>query len=213
MASSAKSLPLLFLLLALLSSQISHARDSQFFSKIPAATTNPTAKESVVEVNPNRQQEPTFIPADTQNSYGHESGQLSPTTTSAAATTTTTSEPYTAANDLPFETQFQEPYSYYNKHAYVTKPQGYVPTTHFFNTHPQNGGYTARTTASYNNYYNSQLGMSDTRFLENGKYYYDPKSEYSNKGYYGNPENSYEDRKWGMGGSSNGPFSQGGFEP
>lgn len=56
-----------------------------------------------------------------------------------------------------------------------------------------------------NNYYNTERqGMSDTRFMENGKYYYDLNSEenmrgmdtrndeYNSKGYDGNNENKYE---------------------
>ncbi|XP_052203492.1 uncharacterized protein LOC127808858 [Diospyros lotus] len=50
-------------------------------------------------------------------------------------------------------------------------------------------------------HYGEPQGMSDTRFMENGKYYYDPNGEssrgveYSNrKGYYGNNGNTYEYR-------------------
>ncbi|MDK0954786.1 hypothetical protein P5F47_15035, partial [Clostridium perfringens] len=66
--------------------------------------------------------------------------------------------------------------------------------------------YTTPTNYQSNNYYNAEKqGMSDTRFLENGKYYYDAQSEnnynqnqyensrvvdsrhwYNNRGNYGN---------------------------
>ncbi|KAI3716943.1 hypothetical protein L1987_68185 [Smallanthus sonchifolius] len=66
------------------------------------------------------------------------------------------------------------------------------------------------TTNNANMYKTGKQGLSDTRFLENGKYYYDvnsenlnantnmnsrefnSKNEYNTQGYYGNNENSYD---------------------
>lgn len=134
---------------------------------------------------------------------------------SYTTTTATSGTPYTATN-LPYKTESGESYpttttnddnnNYYNKEAYVSDPhEGMSQDTRFMDR-----GYTTSTAAaSSNNYYNNgggrnyntqQQGMSDTRFLENGRYYYDINSEenyrngyqnsrrvnHNNRGYYGN---------------------------
>ncbi|KAK1420426.1 hypothetical protein QVD17_22010 [Tagetes erecta] len=78
-----------------------------------------------------------------------------------------------------------------------------------------NMGDTRYSTSNNGNMYNNEKqGMSDTRFLENGKYYYDvnmenvnsnanmntrrynSRNEYNTQGYYGNNENSYDRYKY-----------------
>lgn len=111
--------------------------------------------------------------------------------------------------------------NYYNKDAYVANQREqarntYVPEEQNFggNTRLQDSSYTTTTTTGSratndrNNYYTGgnrygtaqQQGMSDTRFVENGKYYYDVDNEekynqnryqtskpgYSTQGYYVN---------------------------
>ncbi|XP_057463914.1 protein E6-like [Actinidia eriantha] len=149
-----------------------------------------------------QEQEPSFIP-DTQNGYGlygHESGQFPPTTTR-----TTTSLPYTTTTT----NKNNNNNNYYNNEAYVSDPQGMsdtrfgdkaytTPTNNNDNNNYYHGANNYYNTQQQpNNYYNTQKqGMSDTRFLENGKYYYDGHAngyKYNNKGHYGNfNENSYE---------------------
>ncbi|KAH6790345.1 hypothetical protein C2S51_005351 [Perilla frutescens var. frutescens] len=281
MASPAMKISL-FLLLTLLSSLNTHARDSQFFNKIPSTTNNvvvPNNKET--PNNQQEQQEPNFLP-ENENSYGlygHESGQNPPST---VATT-------------PYSTEFKQPdHKYlpknYNPVAYVTQPenvnespafteersfttnpdntnnggeQNYYynnqkqqqlqqeedtefrsyPTTannrdnngnnyyynggSSFNTQPQ--GQSGATLTNRDNYFTNgggatngfnPQGMSDTRFMENGKYFYDINSEkyssnhpyeslrgaraqneFDNRNFYGN--NAYE---------FNGENSVGGFQ-
>ncbi|KAG5516953.1 hypothetical protein RHGRI_037628 [Rhododendron griersonianum] len=131
---------------------------------------------------------------------------------SYTTTTATSGTPYTATN-LPYKTESGESYptttinddnnnnNYYNKEAYVSDPhEGMSHDTRFMDR-----GYTTTAAASNNNgggrnYNTQQQGMSDTRFLENGRYYYDINSEenyrngyqnsrrvnHNNRGYYGN---------------------------
>ncbi|XP_047970231.1 protein E6 [Salvia hispanica] len=247
MASPAMKLSL-FLLLSLFSSLHTHARESQFFNKIPSTTTTTTTNTQV----PTNQQDPTFLP-DNDNSYGlygHESGLNPPSTTTATA-----------------EEEFkQTPNKYlpknYNPVAYVTQPESDLNDSpasftkqRTFSTNPNNNNnnyYNAdqnsfynqqqqeqeqeqeqtefksyRNPASNNNnfYYNGgssfnsqpqgqdsafqPQGMSDTRVMANGKFYYDtnsesyssnhpyetmrgarPQNEFNNRNFYGN--NAYE---------------------
>lgn len=236
MAPSAKFMSFL-LLLTLFSSMQTHARESQFFSKVTNVNNN--AKETTLpnkaETLSKQEEEPIFIP-ETQGGYGlygPESDKLPPTSTSL---TNVNGAPYTAtptnipSNEFEDEeslnkylnTNFNyntntntdndnnnKKYYYYNKNRYDANEND--PTR----TRLTGREYT--TTGNQNNYYNGansynveKQGMSDTRFLENGKYYYDLDNEnynpnrygnsrgvrsrngYGNKGYYGNNENSFE---------------------
>ncbi|XP_051126251.1 protein E6-like [Andrographis paniculata] len=111
MASPASQIPFFFffffILFTLLPSY-TQARDSQLFNKLPSTTNN--------DVVPTQNQ-PDFIP-DTENSYGlygHESGQLPPSTTTATPQFTESDQ------------QQQPPRKYlpknYNPVAYVTQPE------------------------------------------------------------------------------------------
>lgn len=123
MASNAKQFFLLFLL-TLISSQQIHARESQFFNKIPS---NNGEKETEVVV-PNNEEtvknnEPNFIPENENGGYGlygHQTGQFPPTTTKS--TTTPTNLPY---NGEPTESYPKYLPKNYNTKAYVTEPEGY----------------------------------------------------------------------------------------
>ncbi|KAD7117896.1 hypothetical protein E3N88_05164 [Mikania micrantha] len=173
-----------FIIFLTLSSTI-HARESQFFAKV--SNNNP---QQTHPLNTNQQNQ-DFIPEsqDGGSSYGHESGQLPPSDTTTTTTTNNNNknnynDEYLPANlpenynpvayttpihsstqDIPDE--FNEPQAYrYNGESrlYSSQNQG-----EFMGT---NGG----------NMYNSQKqGMSDTRFLENGKYYYDGDNTYNSQ--------------------------------
>ncbi|XP_057764443.1 protein E6-like [Salvia miltiorrhiza] len=165
MASPAMKLSL-FLLLTLFSSLHSHARDSQFFNKIPS-TTNNVAVPNNKEASTN-QQEPNFLP-ENENSYGlygHESGQNPPST--AAATTTTTPA-----------AEFKQPVNKYlpknyNPVAYVTHPESDVnqgtaafpEESSFSATHPDNDNNRNNYYSGAQNYYNNnqQQQEEDTEF-------------------------------------------------
>lgn len=143
--------------------------------------------------------------------------------TTTTATKTTRIPPYTTTNDLPYETESAESYpattinnnnnNYYDKEAYETDPpQGMTHDTRFIDA-----GYTNADASNnhYNgggrNYNTEQQGMSDTRFLENGRYFYDINSEqnypngyqnsrrvtHNNRGYYGNYNENNDSVKGG----------------
>ncbi|CAI9783683.1 unnamed protein product [Fraxinus pennsylvanica] len=263
MAYSAKHFTL-FLLISLLSTFHSHARDSQFFNKVPSTTTNNVVKETQV---PNKEdplsyqeQEPNFLPQNENgySLYGHESGQLPPSTTTATPATTTTKIPYNTESEKPLNKYLPKNY---NPVAYVTVPEDIHNSNSFteesystrtsnnynydegdsFNDRPQElsatkftGGGSYSTTPNYReNYYNNfggpnfePQGMSDTRLLQNGKFFYDVNSEkyssnhpyeslkgvrarneYNNRNIYGKNENSYEDNnKYSMEGQYQNEF-------
>ncbi|KAL3522328.1 hypothetical protein ACH5RR_015162 [Cinchona calisaya] len=237
MASLAKHFILILLLLTLLSSFQIHARDSQFFTKIPS-NNGPKETEKVVlpnnevkTLNNKQDEDPNFIPENENGGYGlygHESGQLPPSTT--------TKESYPVnAKYLPKN---------YNTKAYVTEPEGYrngENQNSYYNNDQQQQGFgetkllgssnnnrNKNYNNNNNNYYNGQQqegmsdtrfnndnnnnyysnyyngvdkqGMSDTRFLENGKYFHDVSTEqnFNRAGPYG--ENVYR----GYTGNNNG---------
>lgn len=252
MASSATYFSIL-IFLTLSSSLHVDARESKFFSKVTndnnAQEVLPTKEHDEEPLN-KPEQEPNFIPQNQQNSggyglYGHESGQLPPTTT----TTTTENLPYKTETENSYNKEFNpssnngqyynndayvnpESYSnsnngqYYNNYAYDTnpRPQGmsdtrfmnkvYRPYTTPINKQDNyfNGGnmYNNRlhgigeTKLGVTSGNNEKQGMSDTRFMENGRYYYDLNREnnynlndnnvnensrneyYNNRGNYGN---------------------------
>ncbi|KAA8519746.1 hypothetical protein F0562_014002 [Nyssa sinensis] len=174
--------------------------ESQFFSKVN--TNNNNVKETEVpnkeepftkkEQEQEQEQVPSFIP-ETQNGYGlygHESGQLPPTTTTP--TLTTNGKPYTTTTtttNLPYKTESEVPSNnYYN-------PQG-MTTTKFMDK-----GYTTNTpTTTGNNYYNGgntynnqQQGFGESEFMDKG--YTTP----INSNNYYNGGNTYNNQQQGFG--------------
>ncbi|XVE88098.1 hypothetical protein DITRI_Ditri19aG0041100 [Diplodiscus trichospermus] len=204
MASSPKLISFFFLF-ALFSMQIhsreffskipsvnNNEKETTTTTTIPETFVPETRKTSI----PNREeqtfgkeeQEPRFIP-ETQNGYGlygHESGQLPPRTTT---TTKETYEPYVT----PVRYHPDEPYNsipessnnnnkntfYYNKNSHETEQKNLGEARYF----TEKGWSTEenRNTNHYNgkNGYNNgeKQGMSDTRYMENGRYFYDIKNE------------------------------------
>ncbi|XP_075488943.1 uncharacterized protein LOC142527851 [Primulina tabacum] len=223
MASSSAKHLLPFLLLTLLSSlHITHARDSQFFNKLPATANNNVFPQEEQPLNNQQQQETNFLP-ENDNGYGQESSNLPP---SSAATT------------VPDDIQSKQPLNKYrpknyNPVAYVTEPEDIsdspsmtnnensnnypdaqqeeeeseyrsYPATKSnnrknfdnyhgggssFNSDPQGTidsrlmGVAAASEKYFNNVNGGETnryqpkGMSDTRSLESGKYFYDVNSE------------------------------------
>lgn len=226
MASSSAKHLLPFLLLTLLSSlHITHARDSQFFNKVPATANNNVIPQQEQRLNNQQQQETNFLPENDNGYglYGQESSNLPP---SSAATT------------VPDDRESKQPLNKYrpknyNPVAYVTEPEdigdapsltnnensnnypdtrqkqekseyrSYPTTTannrnnfdnyygggSSFDSDPQgtiNTRFTGGAAASekyFNNVNGGETnryqpqGMSDTRSLESGKYFYDVNSE------------------------------------
>ncbi|KAG8385517.1 hypothetical protein BUALT_Bualt03G0053500 [Buddleja alternifolia] len=176
MASSAKQFSLFFLLLTLLSSLHTHARDSQFFNKIPSTTTNvvvPNNKQTQIN---QQEQQPDFLP-DNENSYGlygHESGQLPPSATTAdgkpALTTTADGKPALTTATTPYNTASKQPLpkylpKNYNPTAYVTQPEDMHDSTPF----TEEKSYTTNPNSNYNynegqNYYNSQKNEEESEY-------------------------------------------------
>lgn len=212
MALSAAKLISFICLLTFFSPQV-HARESQFFSKVPSSNGNnyvqvtPNNKEqqslSKQQQEPtgfvpetqkttlNKQQEPTFIP-ETQNGYGlygQENDNQFPTTTSAADVKY---EPYTTPITSTPTGTF-EPYTTPTTSAAVkyepyTTPITSTPTGTF-------EPYSATPTTSYNN--------PNKYNLNNNRYYYNNNgfqtqqeslgdSKFQESGYRSNP-NSYND--------------------
>ncbi|XP_028780438.1 protein E6-like [Neltuma alba] len=200
MALSSNLVSFLFFTILLLSSLQIQARDSQFFSKVthPVIDKNngeetelPNEKEEPVMMNKPDQQEPVFIPEIDNNYglYGHESA--------GPTTTTTTYQPYKTESEEEYMRKYPNKYSYYNrdqndfinnnnnnyyKDAYgndLDKKRytggGYENMSSnqmrknqkLYNGN--NGGYDHR----YRQYNGERQGMSDTRFMEGGKYYYE----------------------------------------
>jgi hypothetical protein len=80
---------------------------------------------------------------------------------------------------------------YYN---YNTNKNSYEANQYGFGDTKLTGrGYT---TMGSQDKYNERQGMSDTRFLENGKYYYDVKGENYNPNQYGNSRGTVASRNW-----------------
>ncbi|KAG4124254.1 hypothetical protein ERO13_D10G028200v2 [Gossypium hirsutum] len=191
MASSPKFISYFFLL-ALFSVEI-HGRD--FFSKIPSVNTNEkevTNKEEQTTLG-KKEQEPRFVP-ETQNGYGlygHESGQLPPST----ASTKETYEPYVT----PVKYHPDEPYNSIpasktnNKDSYF-----YSKTNAYGNTEQQSEarfnekGWTTKETNNYNgNYYN---GNNEALFTEKG--WSTKENQNSNNYYNGNNEAMFTEKGW-----------------
>ncbi|XP_039052948.1 protein E6-like isoform X3 [Hibiscus syriacus] len=174
MSSSRKLISMLFLF-AFFAMQI-HARE--FFSKIPRVSTN--EKETTKTTREQEEQEPRFVP-ETQNGYGlygHETGAGEP-----SFTTKETYEPYVT----PVKYHPDEPYNSIPETGSNNKKTYYYNKNAYESTEKQNLGeasFTEKrwsTKKNQNNNYNSnngeRQGISDTRYFENGKYYYDIKSE------------------------------------
>jgi hypothetical protein len=187
------------------------ARESQFFSKVThfnKETKIPNKEESSTVTNKPDEQ-PPFIP-QTENSYGlygHESDHLPST---AGATTTTTNPNFEDTNNYQNDNN-----KYYHNDAYNTKYynkdtfgnyQNELSDTKY-NEEQNNNNNVANERSFYtnnNNNYNAEnnkyngekQGMSDTRYLEGGKYYYDVNYEKYNPTMYSDSSRGMNNNNW-----------------
>ncbi|XP_022762514.1 protein E6-like [Durio zibethinus] len=203
MASLAKHITFFFLLVLSSSVQI-RARESMFFSKIfhlggkISPQEVPTPSPAPAPANSEGQLDPYH------GLYGQGSGMFPP----VKKTVSTSNTPTTFENDLLAEELADEKYetgyenNKYNNNGYTLSNYNSNGDT---SSNYNNNGYTL---SNYNNngYETERQGMSDTRFVEGGKYYYDVKNgnyypngyessgkeTTKNEGYYGNTENSNE---------------------
>ncbi|WCJ27087.1 hypothetical protein M5689_008861 [Euphorbia peplus] len=164
---------------------------------IPAPTTT-TVKDDSLNNNQQQEQDPSFM-QESQNAYGlygQESNQEFPTTTKLAGNTpytpTGTPSTYTPYN-TPTQTQTQETYTnsepdnkYYNNDHFTDTAYGEHQQQNLGENSFQESNYVAdidNQNNNKNNYYGynggfgnknvERQGMSDTRFVENGKYFHD----------------------------------------
>ncbi|KAE8670140.1 GBF's pro-rich region-interacting factor 1 [Hibiscus syriacus] len=218
MASFAQ--PIAFFFFLVLSSSLHiQARESKFFTKFihlgakisplaapilspaVAPTLAPTLAPAPANVN---SQDPYY------GLYGHGSNMFPPAkegvTTSNTPTTTSNFE-----NDLFADQSYETGYEKNNNnndeyttsnYNYNDNDNGYTLSNYKYSTDGYNGNY------NDNGYETERQGMSDTRFVEGGKRFYDAgkenyypngyefsssKESSENEGYYGNTDNSMED--------------------
>ncbi|KAL2484068.1 protein E6-like [Forsythia ovata] len=206
MASSATNFFLL-LLLALSSAVHTHARDRQFFNKIPSATTPTTTNVVKITQSPNtkkeepnnQQQDPSFN-SENENVYGlygHESGQHPPSTTTAAA------DKIPTTNGEPTTNKYRP--KNYNPVAYVTEPEDSTTFTEkSYTNDPNNYGG--------GNFNEQPQGLSETRsiggenpnhredhYRNDGGNYYNSQQEDNIRGnrrnnYYNNGDGNFNDQ-------------------
>ncbi|KAK4361137.1 hypothetical protein RND71_020089 [Anisodus tanguticus] len=199
MASIAKNFSFIFLLTLLASLQI-HARDGQFFNKVPS---NNGEKETQTVV-PNKEQEPNFMPENENGAYGlygHDS-----------VSTPVTNINNPNVNNLPNSKYLPKNY---NPVSYVTVPEDNTKENNFNNNNNNNNEFTTTTTTgnsnnnqfystgptNYRNNNNNQQqyyhGVSDFNTKNNNnqqQQFYSGDSFYSNnQQYYNNDNNNNND--------------------
>ncbi|KAK9285313.1 hypothetical protein L1049_024504 [Liquidambar formosana] len=210
---------------------IVQARESRFFSKVTHSTVKkvPVLVEAPAPAPEPAQPESTGYG---YGLYGHGSNEVPTTTTTTTTPTTATNENEILAEEFASENYKESETGYtnsnYNNNGYTNtntnsnyNNNGYTNTntntntnynanlyqnsysTNGYQSNYNNNGYPS----NYNNnaYVTEPQGMSDTRSVENGKYYYDAKKENAylngyesgtgstqNEVYYGNKVNSNE---------------------
>ncbi|XP_049345609.1 uncharacterized protein LOC125810127 [Solanum verrucosum] len=145
-------------LTTLLSSCQIHARDNQFFNKIHTTNINNDhiEKETKVVVTPNKNQEPNFIPKN-ENAYGvygHELGQLPPST---RTTNLIPNNKYLPKN--------------YNSVAYVTVPQYNTDETNTMNSNNQRYNSGRGISSDHDHYYIGDNTYNNNDNNNNNEYY------------------------------------------
>ncbi|KAK9064261.1 hypothetical protein SSX86_015641 [Deinandra increscens subsp. villosa] len=189
---------LLFLTISTISTI--HARESQFFAKV--SNNNP---QETQPLNTN-QQTPDFVPQSREEnggSFGHESGQLPPSATAATATGLPANLPEnynpvaytTPIHSSTQEDQFNQPQEYrYNGESQTYNSQNQNQNEN--QNQNQNENQNQNQNENQNQfigtndggmYIPEKQGMSDTRFLDNGKYYYTGDNAYNS------PKQGFED--------------------
>ncbi|KAK7412378.1 hypothetical protein VNO78_03834 [Psophocarpus tetragonolobus] len=219
------------------------ARDSQYFSKVTHLDNN-NVKETQLpnkeapEVN-KAEQQPPFIP-ETENSYGlyghdDESNQVPSTTTPSSYHPSNTNDVY---NTRFTQTGYNNNNRYYSKDSYGGNQYELSDTKYneegynnkYYNSYQNNDQKYYNNDAANDNYYyhnnnnnynankdrynGEQQGMSDTRFLEGGRYFHDIYSEKHNPTNYGGSSRQVNTNNWNdnRGANYNGYQNQEEFE-
>ncbi|MED6122503.1 hypothetical protein PIB30_040411 [Stylosanthes scabra] len=200
MAPFSKLISCILLTTLVLPLQIINARESQFFSKVTPVSVTQT--QQLPNNNKPEQEQPPFVPETSENSYGlygHETPENYPPTTTTYKPYNTEFEDtskYTNNKYYNFDNNNQESYNhqneqfsnnnYYNKDSYgnYQNNENELSDTKYREEQYNNQMYFDNNNAgshgnNNNNRYNpaQRQGMSDTRFMEGGKYYYDLDSE------------------------------------
>lgn len=191
MASFAKNFSLIFLF-ALLSSLQIHARDGQFFNKVPS---NNGEKETQ-SVVPNKEQEPNFMPENENGAYGlygHDSV--------STPSTTNTNSPN--VNNLPNSKYLPKNY---NPVSYITVAEDNTNENNFNNDNDNNKNnnnefatkqttdqfYSSPTNYRSSNNNNNQFYSAPTNYRSrnnnNQQQYYHGVSDFSTKNHYDNQQ-------------------------
>ncbi|WVZ25405.1 hypothetical protein V8G54_003949 [Vigna mungo] len=212
MAPIPKLIPFLFLTTLLFSLQL-NARESQFFSKVTPLNNN--LKETELtdnegSLNKPEQQQPVFIP-QTENSYGlfkKDAYNTNQNELSETRLTGTSFNNYFYSGKDAFEkqnefsdTKFAEGgYSSMENQNNNNNNNHNAANERFYYNNNNNDASNNRyykTKAVNNNYNGERQGLSDTRFVEGGKYYYDLNSEkYNNPTQYGGSSRGVNSEQW-----------------
>ncbi|XP_008811917.2 protein E6-like [Phoenix dactylifera] len=223
MAFLLNKLSLVFLLFLASSSLRIHARESRFFMKTTRPEDPKEATRITEETPAVKTEEPRTIPPVRGLSgrgyglYGHGQEQFTPTT---ATNYYNNNNYYSNNNARPNANTFPSSFPDAELASESYDNGGYNYGNHFNNANNSpskfsNEEFNSRSyeTKQYNNYVdNKQYGMSDTRFLENGRYFYDVNGE-RNRNHYGtyptrgNPEAGVRAGKYGNGVYGNGNAS------
>ncbi|CAN6572953.1 unnamed protein product [Malus baccata var. baccata] len=214
MASFAKPLPFFFLLVLVCSSfiHIIHARQSVSFSKVTHDNNNnndkndnyvmeaeaeaPTPALQVVAEAPELVPTSAPTPSYTERDHGSNSGlyglgSTNSPSTKETPTTITDVEDQILSEELSGESFDHPKGNYESTNLYnkdnINQDTGYTGNSYYVKNYDGRGGYN-RNPPGGGNEISEQQGMSDTRFLENGKYYHDVKNEIKNNNFNGNYE-------------------------
>ncbi|KAE8673012.1 GBF's pro-rich region-interacting factor 1 [Hibiscus syriacus] len=210
MASFAQ--PIAFFFFLVLSSPLHiQARESKFFTNFihlrakisPLAAPTPSPEVAPVLA-------PTPANFDSQDPYyglyGHGSNMF-PTAKEGVTTSNTPTAASNFENDLFTDERYEKNnnnnYEFTtSNYNYNNNDNGYTLSNYKYNTNGYNGNY------NDNGYETERQGMSDTRFVEGGKHFYNvekdnhypngyefssSKGTSENEGYYGNTDNSMEE--------------------
>ncbi|XAR49586.1 hypothetical protein NMG60_11032837 [Bertholletia excelsa] len=178
----------------------------------PSVSVSPSPSPSLpYSPSPSPASAPEIVPPESRNGYyglfSHESTEFPPVKKTTTATTTTSIggqekkfQSEGLAEDFEKEETREKPYNSYsnnNNNAYSNNNNYYNMNGYGGNSYRNNNAY-----SNNNNYYNTngygsnsynsvngyeltqKQGMSDTRFLEKGKYYYPVNNNNQNNNYY-----------------------------
>ncbi|KAK4271615.1 hypothetical protein QN277_020284 [Acacia crassicarpa] len=172
------------------------------------------------------EQEPSFMPEteSSYGLYGHESGQFAPTTTTTYKPYKTEPEQHTdkyptsnnnnyhynnnyktdayGRNQNEFNSMANQnsnhKYDYNNaaNDRYFDNNKNANNDRYFYDNYATKNSYVTNNNAANNRYKVDRQGMSDTRFMEGGKYFYDINSEKYDSALYGDSSKGVNTRGW-----------------